>query len=55
MWCIKRVVNDFEVRNFLDSLPRKVASTVKVTFDRDNTNDYCSTWYTIFYYAEREY
>ena len=55
MWHIKRVVSDFGVREFLESLPTEVALKAKVTFDRDNTNEYCSTWYTIFYYAEREY
>ena len=54
-WYIQRVVSDFDVQDFLNSLPVGTAESAKITFDRDNTDNYCSTWYTIFYYAKREY
>ena len=54
-WYRKQVVNAYDVEEFLNSLPDDSAETAKVTFDRDNSNDYCTTWYHIFYYAEREY
>jgi hypothetical protein len=54
-WYIKQVVCAHDVKEFLNSVPKGVALTAKVTFDRNNENDYCSTFYTIFYYSDREY
>ena len=55
IWYHIQVVGESSVRAFLNAIPEEVALTAKVTFDRDNTNDYCSTWYHIFYLSSKEY
>jgi hypothetical protein len=54
-WYEKQIVHEGDVIRFLNKLSTEIALSAKITFDRDSSNDYCETWYHIFYYAEREY